>query len=335
MTMNLSPRDLIAPLSCGDIDAGHSLPSWVYTDPEVWEAEKQAIFYHHWHYFGHESLLDEPGKYVTTSIQDQELFLTRDTSGVIRAFYNVCRHRGHPLVQGEGQKTRFACPYHAWTYDLTGSLIGAPGTRNSKSFSRADIRLAEVRVEKMLGFIFVNLDPDAPTLADYVGDLPNEIRSAVPDVEKMRPIQGGEYFNSKVRANWKIVIDNYQECYHCGPAHGTFPKLFDLGSMRQSFSKNYSCQVLRGTSTPENAPYPIDPATDMRDGHFWMLYPNTVIGSIPGTPGLYITRIDSLAPDHCVRFAHSYALDGASSEKRHAAAILGLGDRQRRRHRSV
>ncbi len=222
MPSELEPRRTATRAMPLDIGASRSLPGWAYIDTTVWRAEKQAIFYRHWHYVCHQSMLDAPGKYVTTAIRDQELFLTHGHDGEIRAFYNVCAHRGHPLVEGTGSAQRLVCPYHAWTYDLTGRLVGAPGANRTEGFVRSEICLSGVRVDRMLGFIFVNLDPEAPSLAEYAGGLPDAIRAAVPGIEGFLLQQGSEYFGPEIAANWKAVVDNFLECYHCGPAH---PKL--------------------------------------------------------------------------------------------------------------
>jgi len=307
-----------------EIGTRRTLPGWAYTDAAIWEAEKQAIFYRHWHYVCHESALDAPGKYVTTAIHDQELFLTRGHDGEVRAFYNVCAHRGHPLVEGEGQKNRLVCPYHAWTYDLTGRLVGARGSNRTEGFVRSDICLSGVRVESMLGLLFVNLDPDAPSLAEYAGGLPDAIRAAVPGVEEMRPQRGTEYFGSDIAANWKAVMDNFLECYHCGPAHPTFCDLLDVEGTRHDFGTNYTHQYIPAIADDGKAPYPIDAGTDFTDGSFWLLYPNTTFGYLPGTPNFAVSRIDSLAPERCRRFSHHFGPPDVwtgSDEKRRRWAI--------------
>jgi len=209
MPSELDPRHAAdwAPLL--DIAGSRALPGWAYTDPNLWMAEKAAIFYRHWHYVCHESALDAPGRYVTTAIHDQELFLTRAQDGAVRGFYNVCAHRGHPLVEGEGVKQRLVCPYHAWTYDLTGRLIGAPGAGRTAGFVRSDICLAEVRVDRLLGLLFVNLDPDAQPLAEYAGGLEEAVRARIPGVADLRPQGGAEYFGPEIACNWKVMVDNF------------------------------------------------------------------------------------------------------------------------------
>ncbi len=298
-----------------DIATSRALPGWAYTDPALWQAEFGRIFFRHWHYVCHESALAELGDYVTTVIHDQELFLTRGHDSEIRAFYNVCAHRGHVLVEGRGSKNRLVCPYHAWTYDLTGQLIGAPGLGKTEGFVRSEICLSDVRVEQMLGFVFVNLDPDAPSLANYVGDLPDMMRAAVSGIEDMRPQQGIEYFGQDIACNWKVLVDNFLECYHCEPAHTSFSDLLDVPGTKHAFGANYTQQHVPGACKAENAAYPLDLEKDFTDGTFWLLYPNTIMGYLPGDPNFFISRVDSRAPDRCRRHADQLNLPGMDGER--------------------
>ncbi|MDH3667210.1 MAG: aromatic ring-hydroxylating dioxygenase subunit alpha [Paracoccaceae bacterium] len=315
MPSELDPRSRAERAPLLDIAGSRALPSWAYTDPDLWRAEFPAIFFRHWHYVCHDSALAEPGDYVTTAIHDQELFLTRGHDGGIRAFYNVCAHRGHVLVEGRGSKNRLVCPYHAWTYDLTGRLIGAPGSGKTEGFVRSDICLSDVRVDQMLGFVFVNLDPDAPPLAEYVGDLPEVMRAAVPGLEDMRPQQGTDYFGQDIACNWKVLVDNFLECYHCEPAHPSFSDLLDVPGTTHAFGANYTQQHVPGACKAENAAYPLDLEHDFIDGTFWLLYPNTIMGYLPGDPNFFISRVDPHAPERCRRHADQMVLLGADSQR--------------------
>jgi len=296
-----------------DVAGSRTLPSWAYTDPGLWEAEK-ALFMRHWQYVCHASALDAPGKYITTAIRDQEVFLACGQDGEIRAFYNVCAHRGHPLVEGEGTKQRLVCPYHAWTYDLAGRLIGAPGSNRTEGFVRSKICLSPVRVDRLLGFVFINLDPDARPLADHAGDLAAQIRDRVPGVEDFRPHQGTGYFSAEIAANWKIVIDNFLECYHCETAHPTFSDMLDVPGTTHGFGENYTHQHIPSACKAQNAAYPIDLDHDFVDGNFWLLYPNTTFGHLPGSPNLSVSRVESLAPERSRRWRHIYGPTGVWTE---------------------
>ena len=138
-----------------------TLPASTSIDPAVLEAEKEELFFRGWHYVCHAGRVAEAGQYVTTSIFDQKIFVVRGPDGDLRAFYNVCPHRGHRLVDGSGSKSRIACPYHAWTYDLEGKLLRARGDGCDGGFSQSSICLSSVRVDRILDFVFINLDPQA------------------------------------------------------------------------------------------------------------------------------------------------------------------------------
>jgi Rieske 2Fe-2S family protein len=155
----------------------------------------------------------------------------RGRDDVLRAFHNVCRHRGSTLIDaaqdgGTGHVVRFQCPYHAWIYDLDGSLKRAPHTDELTDFAAADNELLPVRVETWAGFVFVNLDRDAAALVDYLADFPAAI-SDYP-LSRLRRARRIEY---DVAANWKVVGENYSECYHCPGVHPQLNRLspYDRG----------------------------------------------------------------------------------------------------------
>ena len=149
---------------CANPAESFTLPARFYTDPTIYEAEKATIFYRSWWCAGHKSQLTKPGSYLTTQIHEQGVVVTRGQDGVLRAFYNVCQHRGHELVQGCGETRMFTCPYHAWTYNLDGTLRTARLTKSLPDFKSCDFALKPVQVEDFCGFIFVNLDPAARPL---------------------------------------------------------------------------------------------------------------------------------------------------------------------------
>ena len=119
--------------------------------------DKERVFYRTWQYVGHVCTLPSPGSFFTARIADESLIVVRDDSQNLHAFYNVCRHRAHRIVEGSGTRDRFVCPYHAWSYALDGCLLAAPKTDEVAGFDK-NVRLPEVRLEVFCGLIFVNLD---------------------------------------------------------------------------------------------------------------------------------------------------------------------------------
>lgn len=151
------------------LPAAHHLPGDFYTSPEIQRLERDRIFRREWLCVGRVEEFPNPGDYAALCIADEPVVLCRDRSGKLRAFFNVCRHRGTEVALGCGNSTRFTCPYHAWTYDLDGRLLGAPFTDDIENFDRALFGLKPVNLDSWGGFVFINLDPAARPLADALG----------------------------------------------------------------------------------------------------------------------------------------------------------------------
>ena len=209
-----------------------SLPAWAYLDADVYERERRQLFFRTWSYAGWAGELREPGDYLTADLLDQSVIVMRGQDGVLRGFHNVCQHRGHRLLQGRGNVAAITCPYHAWVYGLDGGLERARATEHVPDFDRGCFSLKPVRVEVLADqFVFFNLDVDAAPLGPQVADYVADIRSELPWFDRLVKVpprprtdaeeqRHAEYF--PIRANWKIVMDNFLECYHCPPAHPGF-----------------------------------------------------------------------------------------------------------------
>ena len=243
-----------------DPSASYSLQAEAYTDAQWMAFERDAIFKRSWQWVCHGEKLRAPGSYVTVDVADQPLCIVRDQDGDLRAFYNVCKHRAHELLRGEGTTSRIMCPYHAWTYDLTGQLRRAPETENLADFNIADICLDRVRVEEFCGFVFVNLDADAAPLTQQSGDLAKEIMHWAPDVNDLTFAHRLTY---DIRSNWKNVVDNFLECYHCPVAHKDFCTLVDMDTYKVTTHGIYSSHMAEAGKTA-NAAYSVDDARASR-----------------------------------------------------------------------
>lgn len=210
-----------------------SLPSEYYLSPEIFAREKERIFCREWFCAGREEELPEPGSYLAFDVAGESLLVVRAKEGALGAFYNVCRHRGsrlcspdraHPADCGSPEPSgRFAgsirCPYHSWTYGLDGALLGAPHLGKDGSFRPGDFGLHPVGVDTWGGFVFVHLTPGVGsrrgrTLRDQLGRVPERFRRY--PLAALRTVRRIVY---EVRANWKVLAENYNECYHCGPVH--------------------------------------------------------------------------------------------------------------------
>jgi choline monooxygenase len=307
-----------------DIGDTRTLPASWYVDPVVHAVERDEIFFNSWRYVCHASLLGKPGQYVTASIFDQDIFVVCGQNNQLRAFYNVCPHRGHRLLDGKGSKKRISCPYHAWTYDLDGRLIRARGDGADGLFAQSDICLSAVRVERLLDFIFINLNHDAAPLADHAPGLAESISTVVPDLSQYRPRDDIGYFGGAYGCNWKVAMDNFLECYHCETAHPSFADIMDISGNRFSFHKNYSYQFIPSAMKANNAAFPLDLQEDALDGHFWFLFPNTIFSVFPGVKNFSVSRVDADGPENTMRFFDSFAPPGVSKEREAARSDWGI-----------
>ena len=213
-----------------ELDAAYTLPSRFYFDPAIMEAEKWSIFYKNWRLVAHVSELAKPRQFVTCEVFDQSVLVVRGDDGELRAFHNVCQHRGTRLVdarRGEGKRV-FVCKYHAWCYGSDGALIGAPRTEKLENFDKSEICLPEVRVEEFAGFVWINLDAKAKTMKETYPGADSLILKHAPDMSNLRFESEHDFV---VPVNWKVVMDNNIESYHLtlsGPAHKELTSMIDF-----------------------------------------------------------------------------------------------------------
>ena len=203
------------------------LPRRTYHDPAIFDWERAHVLRRDWIMVAREEEVAEPGSYLLVELDDDPLIVVRGRDGVLRAFHNVCRHRGTAVAEEPcGKVVRFQCPYHAWIYDLDGSLIRAKHTDDLDDFAFGDFGLASVALETWQGFVFLNLDPAAAPLRDQLGDLVEHWSRF--DFTTLRRAKRIEY---DVHANWKFIAENYSECYHCPGVHPQLNQLtpYDLG----------------------------------------------------------------------------------------------------------
>jgi phenylpropionate dioxygenase-like ring-hydroxylating dioxygenase large terminal subunit len=189
------------------------LPAALYTSPDFLGLEVDKIFHEKWICVGHVSELRAPGDYIAVDIVDKPILIVCDRSGVIKAFSNVCRHRGALLASGSGNAKAFSCPYHAWTYDLSGQLRGAPFIDKKQV---EDVCLPEYRAEIWQGLVFVTLSDTPEPLAPQLKEL--EKRIAPYDIERYRVIHRE---TMEIACNWKVLVENFCESYHLFRVHST------------------------------------------------------------------------------------------------------------------
>lgn len=264
-----------------DAEKSHTLPGYYYYDRDIYEREKLAIFYHNWLYAGHVCLLDAPGKYLVRDIGDQSVIIIRHKDGELRGFHNVCQHRAHRLLEGEGGvRANIMCPYHNWTYEISGELKHARGSDRMLHFDRGGICLQKVNVEVFCGFVFYNFDLDATPMSIQFTALREEILAYSPHAPTLKRGYRREY---PVKANWKNTVENFDECYHCPNQHRVLMDGgLDIETYRITVSENHHTHYSRDRGT--NQAYTHNPDVDGRGKEFggWLLWPNLSLEVYPG-----------------------------------------------------
>lgn len=242
-----------------------TLPARYYADPDHFRVEVERFFASMWVCVGRAEEWTGRGSILVREVAGENLILARGEDDRIRGFYNVCRHRGTRLVEAASScSKRIICPYHAWTFDLDGRLVGAPHMDAHPSFRKGEYSLAEVQTDVWDGHVFVNLDPGAVGLLDQLGELPEKFAAW-----RMGTLQLAHRLNYDVRANWKLIHQNYSECLHCPVIHPALQKL---------------SHYMSGDNQPATDTY-LGGSMDLREGIETMsLSGKSGLGTLPGLP---------------------------------------------------
>lgn len=196
-------------------DATH-LPAELYLSEEVFEKEKELLFFRDWIVIAREDEIESPGDYRCYDMAGERFIVARDQQGALHAFVNSCRHRGTPVARGHGNTHAFVCPYHAWTYDLSGKLINPLRKKQLGNFDTASCRLPRMQVDTYAGFVFVNFDPQARSLAQFLDVEGFRDELAFLHCEDLVTIDN---YTFDVDANWKIVMEVGADVYHVEIVH--------------------------------------------------------------------------------------------------------------------
>ena len=286
-----------------DARCSPTLPSRYYHDAEIHRRELGAVFHRDWCYVGHGSQLPRPGDYRVEQVADQCILLLRDRDARLRAFFNVCQHRGHRLVEGQGSgRKRFVCPYHAWAYGLDGALLQAPHSEDLRDFVPGEFSLRPVRLTECAGLLFACLDSSAAGFeAGYPG-LEATITGSLPGDADLTVAAS---FDFDIAANWKIVVDNFSEGYHIPVAHRLLAQVLDntTGTCPRQ-EEGYA--FFESRSKAGYAGFEVEPGSPYRS---WTIWPNTCMLSLPGFENLIVIR---MAPDGAERCRERVDLLAAS-----------------------
>lgn len=218
-----------------------TLAGRTYTDPDVFRQEQQALFERLWFCAVRSADLGRPGAFRTVRVGRESVLITRNRTGELRAFLNVCRHRGAQLCTAESGEVRrnLQCPYHAWTYDLDGRLVAAPNLQRMPDVDRTERGLVTVPLREWLGYAWVCLADEPPSFEDTVIGAAVERLGDAAAIDRYRTetLALGRRISYDVRANWKLIVENFMECYHCATIH---PELTDvLPEFADGFAAQY------------------------------------------------------------------------------------------------
>jgi choline monooxygenase len=273
------------------LDEGWTLPAAWYANADVHARERELIFARSWTYAGPAEWVTEPGSYFAAHIGPVPVAVVRGSDGSLRGLVNVCRHRGHLVVEGTGCRETLQCPYHAWTYDLDGTLRRAPRSEREPGFDPSGLSLAPVSVDTWGPFVFVNPDPDAAPLAAALGRLPAIVAESGLDVDAIRFHSHHEW---PIEANWKVVMENFLECYHCPTAHPGFSKVIDVNpdSYLLRVHPTFSSQIgpVRASVLAGNGKTPYEARGEVAQSQYHFLFPSTTLNIAPGIPNISLER---------------------------------------------
>jgi len=270
------------------VDRARLLPPRVFHDPDIHAWEQEAWFARSWLCVGREDDAPAPGSYFLARVAGESVVILRGRDGELRAFHNVCRHRGSTiLVEPRGSLVRIQCPYHAWTYDLDGTLRRAKHTEALFDFDPRENGLVPVRLERWAGFVFLDLAGEAPALRESLVDLP-DVLSRFP-LAGLRRAKRIEY---EVSANWKVIAENYSECYHCPGVHPQLNRLTPYDQGRNLHSNGPWAggwmQLVDDSETMSvdghthgRPPLQGLPVEDQRRIHYFVVWPNLLLSIHP------------------------------------------------------
>ncbi len=275
------------------LEQARTLPAAAYADPEFHAFDRETIFAHSWQLAGRATQLGGVGDHVVDEIAGRPVIVVRGNDGVLRAFFNVCKHRAGPLALESGNARQLQCKYHGWTYTLEGQLRAAHEMQDAKDFDIACIHLDPVQVSEWQGLVFVALAKPAVQLENLLAGIQ----------ERVAPVNFSQlHFHTQVSydmaSNWKVYVDNYLEGYHLPHVHPGLNKLLDYRSYTTHTADWYSWQhsPLDGSQGPYQS----------GEAHYYFIFPNMMLNILPGR--LQVNRVLPVSQRQCrVVFDYYYA----------------------------
>ena len=311
----LDSYDAAAPLA-----QAYTIPAAWYTDPRVAHLELQSVFSRNWQAVGRLAQLEKPGDYITASVANEPIVVVRGRDGKLRAFYNVCRHHAMTVMNEPcGHAEHMRCPYHGWTYNLEGELRGMTEFEGVKNFERADNGLVPVRVEPWENFVFVNLDPNAASLHDFLGSLVKLFKPL--GFGQLRFVERRSYIQN---CNWKVYVDNFLDGgYHVPHMHKGLNSVLDY--------TNYTIENVDRCCV-QSSPVSVDAKSEAsaaatrkgdRAYYFWQ-YPNFMLNWYEGY--LDTNLVLPLGVDRCQVIFDFYFGDTSEANMPYVRQSMGVSE---------
>jgi choline monooxygenase len=311
----LAAYDANAPLA-----EASTIPAPWYVDPRIAELEAKTVFSKTWQMVARTDQLQAPGQFVTANLVGEPVLVVRGNDGVLRAFYNVCRHHAAAVVtEACGKASILHCPYHGWNYGLDGSLKGMPEFDGVKNFEQQHNGLVAIKVDSWENFVFVNLDPEAAPLRGFLGGL----------VKRISPLHVSNlhYFDTRVydiHCNWKVFIDNYLDGgYHVPHLHKGLNSVLDYKQYTIEIEDRYCLQSSPMVASSEDAPTGATRKGD-RAWYFWQ-YPNLMIDCYEGY--MDTNLVLPVDVDHCRVIFDFYFADVSEPQREYNQQSVAVGAR--------
>jgi choline monooxygenase len=319
--MEMSLPDILASYNDrAPLSEASTIPAPWYVDARIAELERQTVFSNTWQLVGRVDQVEKPGQFVTATVAGEPIVVVRGNDGVLRGFFNVCRHHAAAVVTEPcGQASILHCPYHGWNYGLDGSLKGMPEFEGVKDFDRQQNGLLPVKAETWEKFVFINLDPKAAPLRDFLGGL----------VKRVAPlgVTRTYYFDSRtydIHCNWKVFVDNYLDGgYHVPHLHKGLSSVLDYKQYTIENEDRYCLQSSPMVASDEDAATGATRKGD-RAWYFWQ-YPNLMINCYEGY--MDTNLVLPIDVDHCRVIFDFYFADVSEARREYNQQSVAVGAR--------
>ncbi len=295
-----------------DVDNAWTIPAEYYTSDDVYEKEKETIFSQSWVCVAHASEVADKNSFIKREMIGESLIIVRGRDKVLRGFYNVCPHRGHELMSESSGKAKnvITCPYHAWAFKLDGTLAHATNCENVNNFESDAIGLTPFHVTEHGGFIFVNLSEGEPEpIEQQLPGLKEKVESSMPHI---RDLKLAARFTSQTPANWKTIVDNYIECYHCPVNHVSFAASVNVDVYEHQLHENWTVQI--GEAKPSDSSFQFDFNLENPNFTGFWIWPSTMFNMPPGGDFLTVIYEFPVSANETLQYYDIYFLNEELTE---------------------